>query len=119
MNIIIITLCFIAMDVLTGILKALATEGLDSTKLRLGAIHKSAEIVAVGLAYLCQHAPELLETTVYIPLLAPVCLYLIIMEIISCIENLCIANPALAKVFGKYLEKLKEVQNETDLPSGE
>ena len=117
MRIIIITLCFIVADILTGILKALATTGLDSSKLRVGAIHKGAEIMAIGLSYLCQHAPELLETTVYIPLLAPVCLYLIVMEIVSCIENLCVANPALAKVFGKYLEKLKEVdENGPNLP---
>lgn len=109
MKLIAITIGFIGADVVTGLIKALAQKNLDSAKLREGAVHKLAEVAAVGLAYLCQHIPTYMDIPATIPLLVPVCAYLVIMEIISCIENLCVANPNLAKVFGKYLEKLKEV----------
>lgn len=109
MKLIAITIGFIGADVVTGLIKALAQKNLDSSKLRGGAVHKLAEVAAVGLAYLCQHIPAYMGITAAIPLLTPVCVYLVIMEIISCVENLCVANPNLAKVFGKYLEKLKEV----------
>ena len=49
---------------------------------------------------------------VEIPLVIAVCGYIIIMEIISVLENIVEVNPELGKFFSKYLSKLKEVQKD-------
>lgn len=96
---------FIGLDILTGIAKALKNDGLNSTVLRLGLWHKSAEILAtIGATAVEYYKPFLGLGNISI--LTPVITYISIMEIVSCIENLCELNPKLAKIFTPYLTKL-------------
>lgn len=106
----IVTLVFILFDILTGFLKAAANHNIDSTALRRGLLHKLSEVVAIVFAFLCEYAVKYIHLGVEIPLVIAVCGYIIIMEIISVLENIVEVNPELGKFFSKYLSKLKEVQ---------
>lgn len=106
----IVTLVFILFDILTGFLKAAANHNIDSTVLRKGLLHKLSEVVAIVFAFLCEYAVQYIHLGVEIPLVIAVCGYIIIMEIISVLENIVEVNPELGKFFSKYLSKLKEVQ---------
>lgn len=106
----IVTLVFILFDILTGFLKAAANHNIDSTALRKGLLHKLSEVVAIVFAFLCEYAVQYIHLGVEIPLVVAVCGYIIIMEIISVLENIVEVNPELGKFFSKYLSRLKEVQ---------
>lgn len=106
----IVTLVFILFDILTGFLKAAANHNIDSTALRKGLLHKLSEVVAIVFSFLCEYAVQYIHLGVEIPLVIAVCGYIIIMEIISILENIVEVNPELGKFFSKYLSKLKEVQ---------
>lgn len=105
MEVYIAVIIFIGLDILTGIAKALKNDGLNSTALRLGLWHKSAEILAIGGATAVEYYKTFLGLG-DISILIPVATYICIMEIVSCIENLCLLNPALSKIFSPYLAKL-------------
>ena len=99
--------CFILFDILTGFLKALYLKELDSTILRKGLFHKLSEIIAVIGSGLLEYATIYIKLGVDLPLLKVVSVYVCIMELISIIENICIVNPDLTKLFNPYLKKLK------------
>lgn len=107
MEIYLIVLGFILFDILTGFIKGLTKEGINSTALRQGLYHKLSEVLAVvgsgGLGY----AIKYLDLGVDVPLLQAVSIYICVMELISIIENLCAINPQLTKFFKPYLEKLR------------
>lgn len=104
-----ITVCvFIAFDIVTGIVKALYNEGLNSTYLRKGLFHKLSEIIAVAGSGLLEYGLNYIEIGIDLPLLNVVAVYICAMELVSILENLAEVNPMLAKLFRPYLEKLKE-----------
>lgn len=104
---------FILFDIITGIIKALYNEGLNSTCLRQGLFHKLAEILAIAGSGLLEYGMNYIDLGFDIPILKVVVSYICIMELISSLENLAEINPALAKLFRPYLEKLKEKNEET------
>lgn len=96
----IIVLIFIAFDVLTGWLKALATGTTDSSIMRKGLFHKLGEIVAMIFGYVCQYTLPYVGVTVNIPFAVAIGTYIVLMEIASIIENISKMNPAMGKVLG-------------------
>lgn len=114
MGIYITVLAFIGFDILTGFLKAFYKEGINSTALRKGLFHKLSEIVAVGGAALVEFGMAYFNTTIEIPMVGAVSTYICVMELISILENLSDVNPALAKLFKPYLEKLKDKGDENE-----
>lgn len=109
---------FIAFDILTGLIKALAKDGLNSTILRKGLYHKLSEILTVIGAGLLQYGADYIQLGVDIPALIGVASYICIMELVSIIENLAMLNPSLYKLFKPFLNKLKEEdKNEKSTPS--
>ena len=104
----IVVIGFIIFDIITGILKALANEGLNSTILRKGLFHKLSEILSAAGAGLAEYGASYVDLGFKIPLAIGVCSYICLMEAISIIENLCILNPNMAKFFKPVLNKLKE-----------
>ena len=114
MEIYLVVLGFILFDVLTGFIKGLTKEGINSTALRQGLYHKLSEILAVvgsgGLGY----AIKYLDLGFEVPLLQGVSVYICVMELISIIENLCQINPQLTRFFKPYLEKLKGGENDEE-----
>ena len=103
---------FILFDIVTGIIKALYNEGLNSTYLRKGLFHKLSEVIAVAGSGLLEYGLVYVNFGVDLPVLNIVAIYICSMELVSIIENLCEVNPSLAKLFRPYLEKLKSQNDE-------
>ena len=104
--------CFILFDIITGILKALYQEGINSTKLRQGLFHKLSEVLAVAGSMLLEIGADYMNFGLNLPLTKTVVTYICIMEFVSILENLCEINPELEKLFKPYLQKLKEKEIE-------
>lgn len=77
----------------------------------MGLWHKTGEILAVAVCSVGEHYKGTLGLN-GVSILIPVCAYICIMEFISIIENLCELNPALAKFFTPYLQKLNQNESE-------
>ena len=99
---------FILFDIITGVIKALYKEGLNSTYLRQGLFHKLSEVLATIGAGLLEHGAKYIDIDVDLPVLGTVAVYICIMELISILENIAEVNPKLGKLFKPYLEKLKK-----------
>lgn len=99
--------CFIIFDIITGIIKALYKKEINSTLLRVGLFHKITEILATVGSGLLEIGATYIDIDFSFPLLKCVALYIVVMEFTSIIENLCVVNPTLNKLFSPYLEKLK------------
>lgn len=114
MAVYITVLAFIGFDILTGLIKALAKEGINSTILRKGMYHKLSEILTVVGAGLLQYGADYINLGVEIPALIGVASYICLMELVSIIENLAILNPSLYKLFKPFLNKLKDNPEEKE-----
>ena len=118
-SVLVCTGIFILFDIVTGILKGLYNEGLNSTILRKGLFHKLSEVLAVIAGWLAEYGAKYVNINIPIPLLTVVATYICIMEAISVIENLCDINPSLGKLFKPYLAKLKEEQDDINKNSND
>jgi toxin secretion/phage lysis holin len=112
MAIYITVFAFIGFDILTGLIKALAKDGLNSTILRKGMYHKLSEILTVIGAGLIQYGADYIELGIEFPALVCIASYICIMELVSIIENLAMLNPQLYKLFKPVLNKLKDDKDE-------
>ena len=97
-TILIIVLIFIAFDILTGWLKALATATTNSSIMRQGLFHKLGEIVAMAFGYICQYTLPYIGVTIKVPFAVAIGTYIVIMEIASIVENIAKINPHLENV---------------------
>lgn len=83
-------------DIVSGFAGALVKGNVSSTKMREGIGHKAMLILLVVLAIFVQtftlHIGDMGWT---IPLITPVCVYIIVMEVASVVENVIQAYPAL------------------------
>lgn len=86
---------FVVMDLVTGIMQAVANKTLDSTKMRSGLWHKCGFIMAVILAALVECAMQFIDLGFTLPLFVPVCTFIILTEIVSIFENVCRLSPEL------------------------
>lgn len=116
MNVIplLVTVAFIAFDVLTGWLKAYITATLNSSVMRTGLLRKISEILAELFGYMCQYTLPMIGLKVDVPFAGAIATYIVLMETASVIENICAINPnlreALSKIFAD--EKLPKVEPE-------
>lgn len=108
MKTIIVVGSFILFDIITGVIKGLAKEGLNSTLLRKGLFHKISELLAAVGALGLEYGVDYINLNIQLPLLPAVVTYICLMELISIIENICEVNPTMYKLFKPYLEKLKD-----------
>lgn len=92
---VIVPLAFVALDVVTGLAKAVAKRELDSTKMRDGLFHKGAFVLAIVLAILCEVSMRHMDLGFSVPLLASVSAYVVLTELTSILENLAELNPEL------------------------
>lgn len=98
-------------DIITGWVKALVAHSFSSTKMREGLLHKIMLVLMIFLAIILQgFTAHIGDTGWNIPLVAPVCLYIAIMEVASVLENIKEAYPELAdtKIFGLFENKRDE-----------
>ena len=86
------TLIFMIGDIISGVIQAVINKNLDSQKMREGLLRKILLIVVIILSFIFQYAFN-------IPIISKVvCIYLIVMEIISIMENLKKAGIDLGKL---------------------
>ena len=91
-----IVAAFVMMDLATGIMQAVANRALDSTKMRDGLWHKCGFILVVILAALVEWTMQFIDLGFTLPLFVPVCVFIILTEIVSIFENVCKLSPELA-----------------------
>lgn len=102
-----VVLVFIALDVATGIAKAFATTGFDSSIMRQGFFHKLGEIFAVALSMIADIGLPDIGVPLDVQLSGLCCAYLVFMEIGSIIENIGAINPDLVGPLNKIFAKLR------------
>lgn len=85
-----------AIDYLTGLMKAAMQHNISSEKMRLGLWHKSGLILVMLLAEIIEHGQRYLDLGYTVPLIVPAAVYISITEISSIMENLGEINPDLA-----------------------
>ena len=111
-NLLIVTLLFIALDILVGLVKAFSTTGFKSLKMREGLFHKLGEILCVLFGITCEVSFPLVGITINLPIVSTICVYIVLMETGSIIENLAVISPniksMLGKVFGVYKNEDEE-----------
>ena len=90
-----ITFYFVILDFVTGLCKAFATGTFASKIMRQGLFHKVALLLVMLLGWLMDYAQGFVDLGVDLPVGAAVCVYIILMEVGSSIENLCRMNPEL------------------------
>ena len=85
-----------AMDVITGFTGAVVTKTVSSTKMREGIGHKAMLVLLIVLAVLVQtFSLHIGDMGWSIPLIVPVCVYIVVMEVASVVENCVTAYPDL------------------------
>ena len=87
--------CFIVLDFVTGIIKALKQKNFNSSVMREGLFHKTVSIICVLFGALVDYAQTLIDLGVNIPIALAICTYIILMECASIIENLGQINPQI------------------------
>ena len=84
---------FIVLDFVTGIIKAFKEKAYTSTIMREGLFHKCGSILCVAFGWLVDYTQSLVDIGVTVPVALSICVYIILMEIGSIIENVCAINP--------------------------
>lgn len=107
---------FMMCDILSGFLQAVVNHNVQSVKIREGLVHKAS----IALIIFAVYALELTANHVaglHIDGLGtvPVCVIVILMELVSIWENVCSANPQLKNSpLGKLLESTVEMTGGDD-----
>lgn len=99
---------FILLDIVSGLLKAGKAGEVNSSVMREGVFHKAAEVFVLIFATTVECASPYISLPEGLPLVAVTATYLCVMEGISIVENLCAVNPALSRLFSKYLQKVNK-----------
>lgn len=100
-KILLIPICMMGIDILTGFLKAWKSKTIRSSKLRDGLVKKSGEIIIIFVFMFLQYgigAPKEITQCV--------ALYIIIMETISIIENVHKLGVTLPDWLTKHLKEI-------------
>lgn len=90
-----IVFTFMALDVLSGLVKGWSQKALSSTKLRKGLGNKMGFVIMLVLAYACEYAMGYIDLGFTVPLVPAVSVYICLTEVVSICENVAIINPEL------------------------
>lgn len=110
-----LSLAFMLIDVLTGVLKAVKNKELNSTKAREGIYKKASFILFIAFGYLADYAMQYVNMGFNFPAAVTICTLIIVTEAISILENLGKINPELVKLVAPFLSALNNkegVKNE-------
>lgn len=100
---IVIVLLFIALDFITGIVMSVKNSNFNSSVMRDGLFNKFGEIVIVAVGSLIDYGQSFLDMGFSVPVLESICVYIILMEIGSILENVSRINKNLVP------EKIREI----------
>ena len=101
-----ISLTFMLIDVATGVLKAVKSKDLNSTKAREGIYKKASFILFIAFGYLSEYAMQYVDLGFRFPAGVTVCMLVILTEAISVLENLGNINPDLVALVAPFLSAL-------------
>ena len=99
---------FMLLDFISGVAAAFINDEYDSKKVREGIFHKGGltlvVVCAAAIELFVVHVPSIGIT---VPLLVPVCVIIVLMELTSIMENVVKINPELGgnKLFGLFVPK--------------
>ncbi|MBQ8426178.1 MAG: phage holin family protein [Clostridia bacterium] len=100
---------FIIMDMLTGIIKAFKEKAFTSSVMREGLFHKCGSVLTIMFGVLVDYVQQHIDIGVNVPVATSFCVYIILMECGSIIENIGKINPEIlpAKLC-EHFTKLKK-----------
>lgn len=104
---------FMCMDILTGWLKGVITHTFSSSVMREGLGHKALCLCIIGLALMLEIAGSHIAGLGFSGVtVVAVCIYIIVMEVSSILENVCSAYPELRDTPLARLFENKESNND-------
>lgn len=109
-----LALAFMAIDVFTGLLKAIKNKELNSTKAREGIYKKASFILFIAFGYLADYAMDYVDMGFNLPAAATICALIVVTEAISVLENLGKINPDLVKLVAPFLSALNKKEGENN-----
>lgn len=95
-ELLIVTASAMLLDVATGFAAALKTGTVKSGKMREGLWHKAGFVGMIAAGFLLEHGAAIADLGVGIPATAAACVWVVMTEAVSILENLCVLNPAIA-----------------------
>ena len=109
---IIVCCLFMVLDIVTGFIGAVVNNCVDSKKMKAGLWHKCGFLLAIIFGILCEWASSFMDLGFSLPVQTAVCGFIVFIEIVSNLENLCKISPELAasnfvKIFAS--QKIDEV----------
>ena len=87
---------FIALDFLSGMVKAFKEKNYSSSIMREGLFHKCGSVLCVIFGALVDYTQLYMDLGVTIPVATAICVYIVLMECGSIVENICVINPEIA-----------------------
>lgn len=103
----VVTGAFIALDMLTGVVKAFKEKAYTSSVMREGLYHKCGSVLTIMFGMLVDYAQGYIDLGVTIPITGAVCGYIILMECGSIIENVGKITPdIMPEKIKQYFAKL-------------
>lgn len=114
LDLLIVTFIMIVLDVVLGFAGAVKEKNVQSVKLREGLWHKAGFIGLIALGFVLQYAATIANLGYDIPAVDVICIYVILTEAVSAVENLCVLNPnlinsPLGSIF-KHGDKIEEAE---------
>lgn len=94
-HVLIITAVMIALDIVVGFAGAIKQKDMQSEKLRNGLWLKAGFVGPIALAYVIEYTAQYAELGFEVLTALAVCAYVIVTEMVSVFENLCVLNPNL------------------------
>lgn len=108
-----VTGLFILLDFGTGITRAIKQKKFTSSVMREGLFHKCASVFIVVLGILVDWGQMFLDLGFTVPISTPICIYIILMEMGSIIENVGQINSKLVpEKIKQYFTKLSDKKGE-------
>ena len=111
-----LALAFILCDWVTGTAKGAKLRELCSSTMREGLWHKAGEVAVMVLAYMLEVGSAHIDLGFTVPLFVPACVYIVLNETASILENIAVLNPELA---GTRLMQLFKSTKAVDGKDGE
>ncbi len=114
-NYILVTIIFIILDIVSGVLQAMINHTFQSHKMREGGMRKLYLLVVIIFGLALDYSQTLIDLGFNLPCLSMICVYISLMEIMSIIENINLGFPnALPKSLTKILSDTAHQQGVDD-----
>lgn len=108
-----IVFALIVVDIISGLIKGVVNKSMQSGVMWTGLLKKTAYFIIIILALLLDAATARLELPIPVDLFAAVCVFIILIEACSILENIVAIDPnlKLKGIFSIFGMKEKEEEN--------